>query len=73
MIILGRFDEFGKEFGFPGIWESVSDEPFEHKDLILDYMKSKHVCMAAPGFIQNVITGETVYRQRNTMNDGVYI
>ncbi len=72
MIILGQFDEFGPDFGLPSIMEFISPEPFDYKDIIVEYMKAGQGCMASPGFVKDVITGEQVLRPFVTMHDGVY-
>ncbi len=72
MIILNKFDEFGKGMGFPSMREFFAEEKYENQQLIADYLKNGTPTMASTAVARDVFTGERIGREQVFMNDGIY-
>jgi len=71
MIIIGLFKEIDGE-GFSPIRDLISDEPISNKDAVLRYLKSAPVTAAAPGMMEDKITGKHIKGEMLMHSDGEY-
>ena len=66
------FDEYGPGMGFPSMKESMCDEPYPGKHMIVDYLKNGTKTYAAAGRARDFFTGEPIPGELCGMTDGVY-
>lgn len=64
-----------KEFGMstaPSIQTAFENKPYIGIEKIISYLENGRVCLAAPGFGMDMITGERVKRNLEIRSDGEY-
>ena len=72
MIILGKYDEFAPNMGFPSIREYLQNEPYKFQEAVLQYLMSGNIHMVTASRFSDVITGELTDRELVYMDDGEY-
>lgn len=72
MIILGKYKEIYADKFLPSIKDRISETPFEHKERVLSYLKSKKADAVAAGRATDVLTGKTIPGEFSCYTDGVY-
>lgn len=72
MIILGKYDEFAPNMGFPSAKNNIGDKPHAEKDKILKHMNSGTVHIVTASRVVDIFTGEKADRELVHMNDGKY-
>lgn len=71
MISLISYKEFGEE-GAPSIMDFFEKEPYENKNVILDYLKKGEVHIVSPGYQVDCVSKKTIKKTTTLMNDGRY-
>ena len=70
---LFQFDEYGKGMGFPSIKDSFNDSPYEGKDKIIEYLKTRGICgYVKAGYSSDFFTGELIPTEEKRLSDGEY-
>lgn len=72
MIILGKYNEFAPNMGFPSIKDYLQKEPYESKETILKYLHNGNIHMVTASRIVDLISGETTNIELVFMDDGKY-
>ena len=72
MILLGKYNEFAPDMGFPSMKEHFQDEPYKGKTAILEYLLNGNVHMVTASRITDVFTGEKVGTELVYMDDGKF-
>lgn len=72
VILLGKYEEFAPNMGFPSIKEYLQDEPYESKAAVLEYLNNGNVHMVTASKITDVFTGKKVNAELVYMDDGKY-
>lgn len=72
VIIIGKYNEFAPDMGFPSIKEHIQKEPHKSKDAILKHLRNGNVHMVTASRIVDVFSGETTNIELVFMNDGKY-
>lgn len=72
MVVLGKYEEFAPNMGFPSIKEYFQEEAYESKATILAYLNSGKVHMVTASLFKDVITGKRTNRELVYMDDGKY-
>ena len=73
MIILGKYKEIYSDETLPSIKEFINETPFEHKERVLSYLKSKKANAVAAGRATDVLTGKTIPSEFACYTDGEYV
>ena len=72
MIILGKFNEFAPNMGFPSINDYLMDKPYDSKEKIIDYMLNGSVHMVTASKPIDIFTGNVINYDLVFMDDGEY-
>lgn len=72
VILLGKYEEFAPNMGFPSIKEHLQDKPYETKAVVLEYLNNGNVHMVTASKIVDVFTGERINSELVYMDDGKY-
>ena len=72
MIILNKFDEFGRGMGFPSMQEFFQSEKYENQDKIVDYLKTGKPVMVQTAYARDVFTGALLGYEKVFFIDGVF-
>ena len=72
MIILGKYDEFAPNMGFPSIKDYLHEESYDSKKAVLGYLRSGTVHMVTASKMVDIFTGETINEEVVFMDDGKY-
>lgn len=72
MIILNKFDEFGKNMGFPSMQDFFEKSKYKNQEIIIDYLNNGLITMTQASYARDVFTGEVINKEKTFMNDGVY-
>lgn len=72
VVILGKYDEFAPNMGFPSIKEHLQDAPYKFQSDILHYLMNGNIHMVTASRFSDVITGKLTDRELVYMDDGKY-
>ena len=72
MIILGKYNEFAPNMGFPSIKDYLQKEPYKSKEVILKHLHNGNIHMVTASRIVDTISGETTNIELVFMDDGKY-
>lgn len=72
MIVIGKYNEFAPDMGFPSIKDHLQKEPHKSKDTILKHLRGGSVHMVTASRVVDILSGETTNVELVFMNDGKY-